>query len=113
MHTSIPHIFLRKRKSVVHIFLMNVLSVQVHTYVNTTGLQEERRCRSSGHAPLELRTSNPESAHPAPPNEIEPHVVLESEGAKFVLGPTPVQRQMLLKERQHEQSYKSLNLLFI
>lgn len=83
---------------------MNVLSVQVHTYVNTTGLQEERRSRSSGHAPLELRTSNPESAHPVLPNEIEPHVVLESEGVKFVLGPTPVQRQMLLKERQQEPS---------
>lgn len=83
---------------------MNVLFVQVHTYVNTTGLQEERRCRSSGHAPLELRTSNPESALPVPPNEIEPHVVLESESAKFVLGPTPVQRQMLLKERPQELS---------
>uniref|UniRef100_A0A8C2B8S5 Fibroblast growth factor receptor substrate 2a n=1 Tax=Cyprinus carpio TaxID=7962 RepID=A0A8C2B8S5_CYPCA len=75
----------------------------VHTYVNTTGLQEERRSRGGGHAPLELRTSNPESAAAAPPNEQEPHVVLEPEGVKFVLGPTPVQRQMLLKERQEEQ----------
>uniref|UniRef100_A0A671KB39 Fibroblast growth factor receptor substrate 2a n=1 Tax=Sinocyclocheilus anshuiensis TaxID=1608454 RepID=A0A671KB39_9TELE len=65
----------------------------VHTYVNTTGLQEERRSRGGGHAPLELRTSNPESA--VSPNELEPRVVLEPEGVKFVLGPTPVQRQML------------------
>lgn len=76
----------------------------VHTYVNTTGLQEERRCRSGGHTALELRTSNPESALPTSANEIEPHVVLESEGVKFVLGPTPVQRQMLLMERQQEFS---------
>uniref|UniRef100_A0A671KCN1 Fibroblast growth factor receptor substrate 2a n=1 Tax=Sinocyclocheilus anshuiensis TaxID=1608454 RepID=A0A671KCN1_9TELE len=67
--------------------------LEVHTYVNTTGLQEERRSRGGGHAPLELRTSNPESA--VSPNELEPRVVLEPEGVKFVLGPTPVQRQML------------------
>ncbi|XP_051546753.1 fibroblast growth factor receptor substrate 2-like isoform X2 [Myxocyprinus asiaticus] len=74
----------------------------VHTYVNTMGLQDERRCHSSGHAPLELRKSNSESTVPAMPNEVEPWVVLEPESAKFVLGPTPVQRQMLLKERQRE-----------
>ncbi|XP_042577536.1 fibroblast growth factor receptor substrate 2a [Cyprinus carpio] len=74
----------------------------VHTYVNTTGLQEERRSRGGGHAPLELRTSNPDSAAPASPNELEPHVLLEPEAVKFVLGPTPAQRQLLLKERQQE-----------
>ncbi len=78
------------------------MCVQVHTYVNTTGLQEERRSRSTGHAPLELRTSNPESAAPASPNELEPRVLLEPEAVTFVLGPTPVQRQILLKERHRE-----------
>ncbi|KAI7792082.1 fibroblast growth factor receptor substrate 2a [Triplophysa rosa] len=65
----------------------------VHTYVNTTGLQEERRSCSGGHAPLELQPSHSENPLPASPNEIEPWVVLEPEGAKFVLGPTPIQRQ--------------------
>uniref|UniRef100_A0A673JFL2 Fibroblast growth factor receptor substrate 2-like n=1 Tax=Sinocyclocheilus rhinocerous TaxID=307959 RepID=A0A673JFL2_9TELE len=87
-----------------HPLLLNDETVRnVHTYVNTTGLQEERRSRGGGHAPLELRTSNPESAAAASPNELEPHVVLEPEGVKFVLGPTPVQRQMLLKDRQEER----------
>uniref|UniRef100_A0A672TBK4 Fibroblast growth factor receptor substrate 2-like n=2 Tax=Sinocyclocheilus grahami TaxID=75366 RepID=A0A672TBK4_SINGR len=84
-----------------HPLLLN--DEMMHTYVNTTGLQEERRSRGGGHALLELRTSNPESAAAASPNELEPHVVLEMEGVKFVLGPTPVQRQMLLKERQEER----------
>ncbi|XP_056312207.1 fibroblast growth factor receptor substrate 2a [Danio aesculapii] len=70
----------------------------VHTYVNTTGLQEERRCRSTGHTPLEPQTSNHESAAPASPNEQEPCVVLEPESVKFVLGPTPVQRQRQQQE---------------
>lgn len=70
----------------------------VHTYVNTTGLQEERCSFSSGRTPLELRPSYSEDPVPVSPNEVEPQVVLEPEGAKFVLGPTPVQRQLLLKE---------------
>ncbi|XP_036373961.1 fibroblast growth factor receptor substrate 2-like [Megalops cyprinoides] len=72
----------------------------VHTYVNTTGMQEDRRSRGSAHAPLELRLSNPEAA--APPDLPEPRVLLESAGVKFVLGPTPVQRQLMAKERQRE-----------
>nr|XP_055046861.1 fibroblast growth factor receptor substrate 2a [Misgurnus anguillicaudatus]XP_055046862.1 fibroblast growth factor receptor substrate 2a [Misgurnus anguillicaudatus] len=74
----------------------------VHTYVNTTGLQEERCSFSSGHAPLEHRPSNSEDPVPVSPNEVEPQVVLEPEGAKFVLGPTPVQRQLLLKEERQD-----------
>uniref|UniRef100_A0A671KFE8 Fibroblast growth factor receptor substrate 2a n=1 Tax=Sinocyclocheilus anshuiensis TaxID=1608454 RepID=A0A671KFE8_9TELE len=88
-----------------HILKYNIFiyffKFHVHTYVNTTGLQEERRSRGGGHAPLELRTSNPESA--VSPNELEPRVVLEPEGVKFVLGPTPVQRQIdERKETPHE-----------
>ncbi|XP_030631494.1 fibroblast growth factor receptor substrate 2a [Chanos chanos] len=74
----------------------------VHTYVNTTGLQDERWSRNSVHTPLELRLSNPKSAGPASPSELEPRVVLEPESVKFVLGPTPVQRQLMAKEKQRE-----------
>ncbi|KAG5267687.1 hypothetical protein AALO_G00224530 [Alosa alosa] len=77
----------------------------VHTYVNTTGVQEDRRSRNSVHAPLDLRLSNPESLVPSSPNDAsEGRVLLEPEGVKFVLGPTPVQRQLMAKERQRESS---------
>ncbi|XP_062373771.1 fibroblast growth factor receptor substrate 2a [Sardina pilchardus] len=77
----------------------------VHTYVNTSGVQEDRRSRSSVHAPLDLRLSNPESLVPPSPNEAsEGHVLLEPEGVKFVLGPTPVQRQLMAKERRRDSS---------
>lgn len=82
---------------------VRLLHTKVHTYVNTTGVQEERRSRSSVHAPLDLRLSNPESLVPSSPNEAsEARVLLEPEGVKFVLGPTPVQRQLMAKERQRE-----------
>ncbi|MBN3298855.1 FRS2 factor, partial [Amia calva] len=77
----------------------------VHTYVNTTGVQEERRSRSSDHAPLELRLSNPESLASGPlasPDDTEPQVLLEPEAVKFILGPTPVQRQLMEKEKQEK-----------
>ncbi|XP_067110555.1 fibroblast growth factor receptor substrate 2a [Osmerus mordax] len=68
----------------------------VHTYVNTSGVQEDRRSRPSSHTPLELWLPNPDSSSATPANqgtEVEPQVVLEGESVKFVLGPTPVQRQ--------------------
>uniref|UniRef100_A0A3B4XJ55 Fibroblast growth factor receptor substrate 2b n=1 Tax=Seriola lalandi dorsalis TaxID=1841481 RepID=A0A3B4XJ55_SERLL len=52
----------------------------VHTYVNTTGLLEDQ---------------------PSPLTP-EPQVLLEPQGVRFVLGPTPVQRQ-LMEKRQQEQ----------
>ncbi|XP_012670879.2 fibroblast growth factor receptor substrate 2a [Clupea harengus] len=77
-----------------------VADESVHTYVNTTGVQEDRRSRSSVHAPLDLRLSNPETLAPSSPNEAtEGRVLLEPESVKFVLGPTPVQRQLMAKER--------------
>lgn len=83
--------------------MMVVLYFQVHTYVNTPGLQEERHGRSGGHTPLDFRLSNPDSMGPASSIETETaRLLMEPESVKFVLGPTPVQRQMLLKERQHE-----------
>ncbi|MBN3313566.1 FRS2 factor, partial [Atractosteus spatula] len=77
----------------------------VHTYVNTTGVPEERRNRCSAHAPLDLRLSSPESGASGPlasPDEHEPHVLLEPDAVTFVLGPTPVQRQLMEKEKQEK-----------
>ncbi|KAI1882175.1 hypothetical protein AGOR_G00247990 [Albula goreensis] len=74
----------------------------VHTYVNTTGVQDDRRNRTSVHAPLELRLSDPETTATTATDEPEPQVLLERSGVKFVLGPTPVQRQLMAKERQQE-----------
>ncbi|XP_063073251.1 fibroblast growth factor receptor substrate 2a [Engraulis encrasicolus] len=80
----------------------------VHTYVNTTGVQEDRRSRGSVHAPLDLRLSNPDSLVGGHSSSLandtalaaEGHVLLEPEGvAKFVLGPTPVQRQREAAQR--------------
>ncbi|XP_072529606.1 fibroblast growth factor receptor substrate 2a [Salminus brasiliensis] len=85
-----------------HPLLMN--DEMVHTYVNTPGLQEERRCRSSGHAPLALQPSNSESIGSTSLSETEAvRLVMEPESVKFVLGPTPVQRQMMLKEKRRER----------
>ncbi|XP_061085342.1 fibroblast growth factor receptor substrate 2-like [Conger conger] len=70
----------------------------VHTYVNTAGMQDERRSRNSAPPPLELRGAEPEREG-AEPAEAEPQVLLDPAGVRFVLGPTPVQRQ-LAKERQ-------------
>ncbi|KAL0967200.1 hypothetical protein UPYG_G00249080 [Umbra pygmaea] len=74
----------------------------VHTYVNTAGIQDGRSRRPSSHALLELRLSNPNtpsSVAAAPPSpgatsvDTEPQVMLEPEGVKFILGPTPAQQR--------------------
>ncbi|XP_043943941.1 fibroblast growth factor receptor substrate 2 [Protopterus annectens] len=82
-----------------------VAEEQVHTYVNTTGVQEERKNQCNTPTALEARLSNIENsrARAEPSISIEdrnPHVLLETEGVKFVLGPTPVQRQLMEKERE-------------
>ncbi|KAM5173730.1 fibroblast growth factor receptor substrate 2 isoform 1-T2 [Callospermophilus lateralis] len=80
-----------------------VAEEQIHTYVNTTGVQEERKNRTSVHVPLEARVSNAECNTPKEePSSIEdrdPQILLEPEGVKFVLGPTPVQKQLMEKEK--------------
>ncbi|KAG9280499.1 fibroblast growth factor receptor substrate 2-like isoform X1 [Astyanax mexicanus] len=84
-----------------HPLLMN--DEMVHTYINTPGLQEEYHSQSSGHAPLDLLLSNSESVGSASLNESEVvWMMMEPESVKFVLAPTPVQRQMMLKEKQRE-----------
>ncbi|XP_073507872.1 fibroblast growth factor receptor substrate 2 isoform X2 [Phyllobates terribilis] len=87
----------------------------VHTYVNTTGVQEDPR--PSAPAPLEQRLSNAEgSAVRADAISIpdgDSHVVIEPEGVKFVLGPTPVQRQLMEKKKleklEEQQSEKGVS----
>ncbi|EMP40475.1 Fibroblast growth factor receptor substrate 2 [Chelonia mydas] len=80
-----------------------VAEEQVHTYVNTTGVQEERKNRSSVHVPLELRLSNVETSKTTEDqnctDDRDAQVLLEPEGVKFVLGPTPVQRQLMEREQ--------------
>lgn len=77
--------------------------MQVHTYVNTTGVQEERKNTQNVCSPLERRISNVETSKvredETGSEDRDAQVVLEPEGAKFVLGPTPVQRQLMEKEK--------------
>lgn len=91
--------------------------VQVHTYVNTTGLLEEQPSPLTVTTPLESPTS-PQSQCPptppppprirceplAPPTQPEPQVLLEPQGVRFVLGPTPVQRQLMEKEKRQKEA---------
>ncbi|KAG5846148.1 hypothetical protein ANANG_G00146710 [Anguilla anguilla] len=75
----------------------------VHTYVNTTGVpgvQEDWRGRCGAPSPTDPQP--PDREADVPPELPEPRVVLEPAGVKFVLGPTPVQRQLMAKERQKE-----------
>ncbi|XP_061578276.1 fibroblast growth factor receptor substrate 2-like isoform X2 [Cololabis saira] len=89
----------------------------VHTYVNTTGLLEDQPSPLTLTTPLESPTSPHSQCPPTPPppprarveplptpTQPEPQVLLEPQGVRFVLGPTPVQRQLMEKEkRQKEQ----------
>lgn len=94
-----------------------VSSVQVHTYVNTTGLLEDQPSPLTVTTPLESPTS-PQSQCPptppplprvrtellAPPAQEEPQVLLEPQGVRFVLGPTPVQRQLMEQEKRQQEA---------
>ncbi|XP_047189188.1 fibroblast growth factor receptor substrate 2-like isoform X1 [Scophthalmus maximus] len=88
----------------------------VHTYVNTTGLLDDQPSPLTVTTPLESPTS-PQSQcpptppppprvrtdPPAPPAPPEPQVLLEPQGVRFVLGPTPVQRQLMEKEKRQQE----------
>ncbi|KAG7278996.1 hypothetical protein CRUP_001937 [Coryphaenoides rupestris] len=87
----------------------------VHTYVNTSGLLEEQPSPLTLSTPLESPTSpqqtqlpptppppprlRPEPPAP-PPAQPEPQVLLEPQGVRFVLGPTPVQKQKLMARKE-------------
>ncbi|XP_020516981.3 fibroblast growth factor receptor substrate 2-like [Labrus bergylta] len=89
----------------------------VHTYVNTTGLLEEQPSPLTVTTPLESPTSpqsqcpptpppppRVRSEPPPPPPQVEPQVLLEPQGVRFVLGPTPVQRQLMEKEKRKQET---------
>lgn len=90
---------------------------EVHTYVNTVGLLEDRPSPLTVPSPLESPAS-PRSPCPptppppprvraepsAPPPQPEPQVLLEPQGVRFVLGPTPVQRQLMEKEKRQQEA---------
>ncbi|KAG7233029.1 hypothetical protein INR49_007544 [Caranx melampygus] len=93
----------------------------VHTYVNTTGLLEDQPSPLTVTTPLESPTSPqsqcpptpppPPRVHaepPAPPPQPEPQVLLEPQGVRFVLGPTPVQRQLMEKRQQEQKEAEEL-----
>ncbi|XP_072242895.1 fibroblast growth factor receptor substrate 2-like [Leuresthes tenuis] len=88
----------------------------VHTYVNTTGLLEDQPSPLTATTPLESPTSPQVQCPPtpppppracadpkAPPPQPEPQVLLEPQGVRFVLGPTPVQRQLMEKEKRQQE----------
>ncbi|XP_039989901.1 fibroblast growth factor receptor substrate 2-like [Xiphias gladius] len=88
----------------------------VHTYVNTTGLLEDQPSPLTVTTPLESPTSpHPQcpptppppprvrTELPVPPTQPEPQVLLEPQGVRFVLGPTPVQRQLMEKEKRQQE----------
>ncbi|XP_076878732.1 fibroblast growth factor receptor substrate 2b [Brachyhypopomus gauderio] len=81
-----------------HPLLVPDESVRGHTYVNTTGLLEEPQ--KDGPAPHSPAAAQTHEAPQAP--EPGPRVQLEAEGVRFVLGPTPVQRQLMAREGQLE-----------
>uniref|UniRef100_A0A8C6VNH8 Fibroblast growth factor receptor substrate 2 n=1 Tax=Naja naja TaxID=35670 RepID=A0A8C6VNH8_NAJNA len=80
-----------------------VAEEQVHTYVNTTGVQEERKTKPTARTPLEQKAPNAETnkarEEETCSDDRDAQVVLEPQGVKFVLGPTPVQRQLMEKEK--------------
>ncbi|KAK9399684.1 fibroblast growth factor receptor substrate 2 [Crotalus adamanteus] len=80
-----------------------VAEEQVHTYVNTTGVQEERKNKPTARTPLEQKVPSAETNKGREEETCsdgrDAQIVLEPEGVKFVLGPTPVQRQLMEKEK--------------
>lgn len=92
------------------------MNTQVHTYVNTTGLLEDQPSPLTVITPLESPGSPQSQCPPTPPPpprvrteppalpaQLEPQVTLEPQGARFVLGPTPVQRQLMEKEKRQQE----------
>ncbi|XP_051976166.1 fibroblast growth factor receptor substrate 2-like [Xyrauchen texanus] len=87
-----------------HPLLVADEAVRGHTYVNTTGLLEQHS-PSIVELPTDSSVSLPDAECTTPQEAPDPgpRVQLEPDGVRFVLGPTPVQRQ-----RQHEASISGL-----
>ncbi|XP_062856313.1 fibroblast growth factor receptor substrate 2b [Trichomycterus rosablanca] len=85
-----------------HPLLMPDDSVRGHTYVNTTGLLDDQHS-ATGHSDTPVPQSpGPEGEESPQAPDPGPRVQLEREGVRFVLGPTPVQRQLMARERQQD-----------
>lgn len=69
-------------------------TVRGHTYVNTSGLLDQHS-PSISDAPAELNAPSPDGEETVLQEAPDPgpRVQLEPEGVRFILGPTPVQRQ--------------------
>ncbi|XP_048409060.1 fibroblast growth factor receptor substrate 2-like isoform X1 [Stegostoma tigrinum] len=81
---------------------------QIHTYVNTSNVDEERKKRPCVHGLTEARSSVSEMmrshANHCPATEDRaPQVLLQPGEVKFVLGPTPVQKRIMERERIERQ----------
>ncbi|XP_051891088.1 fibroblast growth factor receptor substrate 2-like isoform X1 [Pristis pectinata] len=81
---------------------------QIHTYVNTSNVDEERKRRPCVHGLTEPRPSISEmmqshTSHCPAVEDRSPQVLLQPGEVKFVLGPTPVQRRMMELERMDRQ----------
>ncbi|CDQ60641.1 unnamed protein product [Oncorhynchus mykiss] len=74
----------------------------VHTYVNTTGLLDDQPSPLTAPAPLDSPGSAQSQPEPQAQLQEEPQVLLESQGVRFVLGPTPAQKKMAKGKHQTE-----------
>lgn len=83
-----------------------LVCVQGHTYVNTTDLLEDQHA-GAGHGDPGHHSPTPEGEEPVQAPDPGPRVQLEREGVRFVLGPTPVQRQLMARERQQDEGVAS------
>ncbi|XP_051978418.1 fibroblast growth factor receptor substrate 2b isoform X1 [Xyrauchen texanus] len=87
-----------------HPLLVADEAVRGHTYVNTTGLLEQHsQSVVDNSTDPSVSLPDAEDAMPEEAPDPGPRVQLEPEGVRFVLGPTPVQRQ-----RQREASMSGL-----
>ncbi|XP_028843758.1 fibroblast growth factor receptor substrate 2b isoform X2 [Denticeps clupeoides] len=87
-------------------------TVRAHTYINTTDLLEDQPSLTAADPLLEgpcIPALNGDNDPPPEVPEPGPRVQLELESVRFVLGPTPVQRQqqLLAKQKQQEGSCRS------
>ncbi|XP_027016684.1 fibroblast growth factor receptor substrate 2b [Tachysurus fulvidraco] len=94
-----------------HPLLMPDDSIRGHTYVNTTGLLEDQHAGAGHGDPPAPHSPAPEGEEPVQAPDPGPRVQLEREGVRFVLGPTPVQRQLMARERQQDGGTSSCSTL--
>lgn len=91
-----PCIFSRKCNSPLLQHLLSfLLSLQSHTYVNTTSGEEEMRGHCCMHTLPEVHSSAPHPNHSCSLEDRNPQVYLQPGEVKFVLGPPPGCRHLM------------------